>query len=91
MNVEKILIIEGITDVILLGIKFTEGLITNSSAIISDALHSLTDLANNVIALIAIHSSEQPRNQATTTITTGIVNSNIWPSSVWRYCSLWLP
>ncbi len=42
--------------------KLTIGITTNSSAIISDALHSLTDLANNVIALIAIRISEQPRD-----------------------------
>lgn len=60
MNVKKILIIEGLINVVLMSIKFTVGVMTNSSAIISDALHSLTDLANNVIAFIAIRISDQP-------------------------------
>ncbi|MFT6407928.1 MAG: cation diffusion facilitator family transporter [Arenicella sp.] len=60
MNVQKVLILEGLTDLLFMVVKLTVGIITNSSAIISDALHSLTDLANNVIALIAIRISEQP-------------------------------
>lgn len=60
MNVKTVLVIEALTDIVLMTIKLTVGLITNSSAIISDALHSLTDLANNGIALIAIRLSEQP-------------------------------
>ena len=60
MNVKSVLIVEGLTDVLLIGIKLSVGIVTNSSAIISDALHSLTDLANNVIALIAIRIAEQP-------------------------------
>ncbi|GGZ97911.1 cation efflux system protein [Arenicella chitinivorans] len=60
MKVKTVLIIEALTDIVLMMIKLTVGMITNSSAIISDALHSLTDLANNGIALIAIRLSEQP-------------------------------
>lgn len=60
MNVKTVLIVEGLTDVLLMGIKLAVGITTNSTAIISDALHSLTDLANNVIALIAIRIAEQP-------------------------------
>jgi cation diffusion facilitator family transporter len=60
MNVQKVLILEGLTDVLFMVSKLTVGIMTNSSAIISDALHSMTDLANNVIGLIAIRISEQP-------------------------------
>lgn len=60
MHVKKVIIIEGIADVIMMTIKFSVGLATNSAAIMGDALHSLTDLSNNVIALIAINISEKP-------------------------------
>lgn len=60
MQVRTVIIVEGLADLVMMAIKFAVGLLTNSTAIISDALHSLTDLSNNVIALIALRISEQP-------------------------------
>ena len=60
MQVKTVLIIEGVADLIMMLIKLGVGLVTNSAAIIGDALHSLTDLANNIIAIIAIRIAEQP-------------------------------
>lgn len=62
MRVKTVLIIEGLSDFVMMTIKLVVGISTNSAAIISDALHSLTDLSNNVISLIAINLSEQPED-----------------------------
>ncbi len=63
MQVKTVLIVEGIANLVMMGLKLSVGLVTNSAAIIGDALHSLTDMANNVIAYIAVGLSEQPSDR----------------------------
>lgn len=60
MKVKTVLIWEGISDLLMMLAKLGVGISTNSAAIIGDALHSLTDLINNIIAIAAIHISEKP-------------------------------
>jgi len=60
MQVRTVIIIEGLADIVMMVTKLVVGLSTNSAAIIGDALHSLTDLCNNFIALIALRISEKP-------------------------------
>ena len=60
MQVRTVIIIEGLADIVMMVTKLIVGLSTNSAAIIGDALHSLTDLCNNFIALIALRISEKP-------------------------------
>ncbi|NNC99841.1 MAG: cation transporter [Gammaproteobacteria bacterium] len=60
MQVKTVLVIEGIANLLMMAAKLGVGLVTNSAAIVGDALHSLTDLANNVIAFIATRISEKP-------------------------------
>lgn len=59
-KVRLILILEGLANVIVLIAKTTVGIYTGSSAILSDALHSLTDLFNNIFAYIASRVSSSP-------------------------------
>ena len=63
MQVKTVIVIEGLADFAMMVIKLFVGLSTNSTAILSDALHSLTDLSNNIIAIIAIRLSEQPSDE----------------------------
>lgn len=63
MQVKTVIIIEGIADIVMMICKFVVGFMTNSSAIIGDALHSLTDLSNNLIALIALRISSKPSDE----------------------------
>jgi cation diffusion facilitator family transporter len=49
-KVLSILIIEGLVNLIVLFVKVWVGVVTGSSAILSDALHSLSDLFNNILA-----------------------------------------
>lgn len=60
MNVKKVLIIEGLVNTFIMLAKLIVGLLTNSAAIIGDALHSLTDIANNAIAYMAMRVAQSP-------------------------------
>jgi cation diffusion facilitator family transporter len=58
--VRRTLLLEGASDLLILGAKLIAGTATSSTAILSDAIHSLADLANNVVALVAIHLAAAP-------------------------------
>lgn len=58
MKVKTVLIVEGIADLAMMLMKLSIGLATQSIAMMSDALHSMTDLLNNAVAIIAIKISE---------------------------------
>lgn len=60
MRVRTVLIWEGVANAILALTKFVVGVGTGSAAILADALHSLTDLANNFIALFVVRIAEEP-------------------------------
>lgn len=60
MGVRKVLLIEGCVNLLIMLLKLAVGLMTNSAAIIADALHSLTDVANNIVAWMAVKMSEAP-------------------------------
>lgn len=60
MNVRKVLLIEGSVNVLICLSKLVVGLVTGSSVIIADALHSLADVANNFIAWMAIKIAQAP-------------------------------
>ncbi|WP_255439066.1 cation diffusion facilitator family transporter [Aestuariibacter sp. GS-14] len=58
--IKRVLIIEGCVNLLMTLTKLSVGIITHSSVILADALHSLTDLFNNVIAFVAIRISQKP-------------------------------
>ena len=62
-KVRLILILEGFANIIVLIAKIAVGINTGSSAILSDALHSLTDVFNNIFAYIASRVSSSPPDQ----------------------------
>lgn len=59
-EIRRVLFIEGLANLCVLLAKLAVGITTNSTAILGDALHSLTDLANNGIALVAARISASP-------------------------------
>ncbi len=59
-KVRNILLVEGFVNLLVLIAKATVGVTAGSNAILSDALHSLTDVANNVVALIISKLSTSP-------------------------------
>lgn len=59
-KVRHVLMVEGTVNFLVLIAKVFVGMWTGSSAIMSDALHSLADVANNIVALIVSKLSTNP-------------------------------
>ena len=59
-NIQRVILVEGTINTVVLLSKLSVGLATGSLAIIGDAIHSLTDVVNNIVALIAIRVSSAP-------------------------------
>ena len=64
MHVRKVLLIEGSVNALITVCKMTVGLMTGSAAVIADAVHSLTDLANNTFAWLAVKIAESPADSS---------------------------
>ena len=62
-QVRRIILIEGSANLLVLIGKTIVGLSTGSMAILADAVHSLSDMANNVVAWIVMHYSSQPADR----------------------------
>ncbi|MDH3485448.1 MAG: cation diffusion facilitator family transporter [Myxococcales bacterium] len=62
-RVQRVILIEGTANVLVLGLKLAVGLSTGSFAVIGDAVHSLGDVANNVIAWIIVRMSARPADR----------------------------
>ena len=59
-DVQRVLITEGLVNLLVLIAKLVVGLATGSLAIIGDAIHSLTDVINNIVAWLIIRFSSSP-------------------------------
>ncbi len=62
-KVLKLIVIEGSANVLVLLAKLFVGLSTGSLAILADAIHSLTDVANNIVAWIVVRLSAMPADR----------------------------
>jgi cation diffusion facilitator family transporter len=58
--VRRVIFLEGAANIAVLLAKAVVGLQTGSLAVLGDAIHSLTDMANNVVALVIIHFASAP-------------------------------
>lgn len=59
----RLLVLEGVVNACVLVLKLVVGLATGSIAVLADALHSLTDVANNVIAWVVMRASSRPADR----------------------------
>jgi cation diffusion facilitator family transporter len=59
-QVQRVIVIEGIANALVLVIKIAVGFTTGSLAILADAVHSFSDLANNVVVWFVIKMSAEP-------------------------------
>ncbi|MDH3214596.1 MAG: cation diffusion facilitator family transporter [Myxococcales bacterium] len=59
-RVRRVLGIEGFANLCVLAAKTVVGTATGSSAVLADAVHSFADLANNGLALLALHLAGAP-------------------------------
>ena len=62
-QVRRIILIEGSANLLVLIGKTFVGLSTGSMSILADAIHSLTDLTNNVVAWFVMHFSSLPADR----------------------------
>jgi len=62
-RVRRVILVEGSANLLVLILKTIVGLSTGSLAILADAVHSLTDVTNNVIAWFVIHFSSLPADR----------------------------
>lgn len=62
-QVRRIILVEGAANVLVLIGKLVVGISTGSLAVLGDAVHSLTDVINNVIAWTVIRLSSQPADR----------------------------
>ena len=62
-KVQQIIFIEGIYNIIVLVLKLIVGLATNSLAIIGDAIHSLTDVLNNIVIWLVMRVAGKPADK----------------------------
>lgn len=58
--VRRVILIEGLANGAILALKITVGVATGSLAVLSDAVHSLSDIANNVVAWFVLKAASQP-------------------------------
>jgi len=59
-KIQQIILIEGTVNFVVLVVKLLVGLSTGSLAIIGDAIHSLTDVINNIVAWVIVKVSSSP-------------------------------
>ena len=56
----RVILIEGFANLTVLVIKLAVGIFTGSLAVLGDALHSLTDIINNIVAWLVTRQSAKP-------------------------------
>lgn len=63
-SVSRVLVIEGVINLTLLVAKLIVGFATNSLVVLADAIHSLTDLGNNIIAWFVVRLANKPPDES---------------------------
>ncbi len=63
-EIYKVTLIGGAVNVILLAFKFLAGLLGHSSAMIADALHSLSDFVTDIVVLVFVKISHKPQDKS---------------------------
>jgi cation diffusion facilitator family transporter len=58
--VKRLLLLEGAANIVVLLAKAVVGVSTGSFAVLGDAIHSLTDVANNIVALVVVKVAGTP-------------------------------
>ena len=61
-KIYKVTLIGSAANIALLILKFIAAIIANSSAMMADALHSLSDLLTDIVVLLFIHLSAKPQD-----------------------------
>lgn len=62
-RIYKVTVLGSIINVLLVVLKFAFGIIGRSSAMIADAVHSLSDLATDVVVIVFVRLSNKPQDE----------------------------
>lgn len=62
-QIQRIIVVEGAANLVVLIGKLIVGISTGSLAVLGDAIHSLTDVANNAVAWVVVRLSGQPADR----------------------------
>ena len=62
-EIYKVTIVGGVVNVVLLLFKFVAGILGHSSAMVADAVHSLSDFVTDIIVLVFVHISGKPKDK----------------------------
>ena len=63
-EIYKVTLVGGVVNVILLLFKFVAGIVGHSSAMIADAVHSLSDFVTDIIVLVFVKISNKPQDKS---------------------------
>ena len=63
-EIYKVTLVGSVVNVILLAFKFVAGIVGHSSAMIADALHSLSDFVTDIIVLVFVKISYKPQDKS---------------------------
>lgn len=61
-EIYKVTLVGSVANAALMAIKFVAGVVGHSSAMIADAVHSLSDFATDLIVLVLVHISAKPQD-----------------------------
>lgn len=62
-EIYKVTLVGGVVNVLLLLFKFVAGIVGHSSAMVADAVHSLSDFVTDIIVLVFVHISGKPKDK----------------------------
>ena len=63
-EIYKVTVVGGAVNVILLAFKFLAGILGHSSAMMADALHSLSDFVTDIVVLVFVKISNKPQDKS---------------------------
>ena len=63
-EIYKVTLVGGAVNVILLAFKFLAGILGHSSAMMADALHSLSDFVTDIVVLVFVKISNKPQDKS---------------------------
>jgi len=60
----KVTVVGSLVNLVLTGLKFLAGIFGGSTAIVADAVHSLSDLATDLVVIISLRFTSKPRDSS---------------------------
>lgn len=63
-EIYRVTIIGGVSNALLVAFKFVAGIVGNSSAMVADAVHSLSDFLTDILVLVFVRISSKPQDKS---------------------------